>query len=170
MLRETLHWDQGSNRVVDGAIRNGAMWWERDKLHLRQPSRRRRRKQNRNPNKADEMTDGVPVGMYSETYKSSYLMKYPIYPKRLSPPIFAREIAPLPNLHVNIHNPSIHASSTLLSHQGYLSVFRPHFDALLDCFISIAFAFVFAFSRSTFVIRGVGGTSSIFDMPFEFLF
>ena len=145
------------------------MWSGRDRSRLRQRSRRRREKRSRNsPSKANETTGEVQVEMYSDNYKSSYLMKYPIYPKRLASPVSTSEITP--NQPVNTHSPSIHVTSTASGHQGYLSVFRPHLANLLGAFISIASAFEFAFSRSSVVIRGVGGTSSIFDMPLEFLF
>lgn len=165
--RGILLWAQERSQVV-GLTGNVAMWSGRDKSRLRQRSRQRRgmRSQN-NPSKENETTGEVPVEMYSDNYKSSYLMKYPIYPKRLASPVSTSEIAP--NQQVNTYSPSIHVSSNPLGHQGYLSVFRPHLANLLGAFISIASALLFAFSRSSVVILGVGGTSSIFDMPLEFL-
>jgi hypothetical protein len=53
---------------------------------------------------------------------------------------------------------------------AYRSVFLPHFDdGFGGSFISNVFVFTLPFSRSTPLIFGVGGTSSILDIFLELL-
>jgi len=115
------------------------------------------------------MVDEVQVEMYSGDYKSNYCHGIPFIPKPRFKPCPRIRIGANTRTNKYIHR-SIHVSSNALNNYDYRSVFRPHFAHLLGSFISMAFAFALAFSMSWFVIFGVGGSSSILDMPREFLF
>ena len=112
--------------------------------------------------------DVVPVETCFASYKSSYRDAIiPFIPRRLPIALNVDEIKlDAEEYHKYIHDPVLHPSSLMCSHcDHWSSRGLPHFAHFLGSLISIASAFACAFSMSWFVSRGVGGTSSIRDMP-----